>query len=82
MSDSKALEFAEYLAKAAERYIVTVNNAAVILDALNYADPYDNDLCQRLRRELDATNIEETDRMRSLAICIYEFRKRAQREKS
>lgn len=76
MSESKALEFAEYMAKAAENYIDAVDHAAMKRAALDGAE---DDIV--FSDQLEIAQSEEVDSMRRLQSSIYEFRKRAKWEK-
>lgn len=71
---AKALEFAEYLANAAEQFRKAVDDNGVA------ASIFEDNKTDETEAELDATSETRADAWRALDSAIYEFRKRAIRQ--
>lgn len=77
-ASAKALEFAEYMAKGAERTLVAINEmgrAVVFLD--DEADPDDSEALAKATHDVQQAEDILSEQARSLREKIYEFRKRA-----
>ncbi len=73
----KALEFAEYMAKAVERYIETGQEMDKKVDEL--ADNYSEINSQECSSSIELLEQKRSESFRALQSAIYEFRKRAEK---
>lgn len=69
----KALEFAEYMATAAEEAITALNQHGIAIEAFEYAE---ESAIADAEYAVDSASERVTESLRRLRSAIYEFRKR------